>query len=389
MFILARYSYRNLWVRRLTTLMTVGGMALVVFVFAAVLMLALGFEKTLVTTGDKDNVVFIRRSSETEVQSIIEREEAAILETQPEIAAAADGRSFAAREIMVLISLSRRSDNGPANIAVRGVDARNSFALRPQLRISAGRAFTPGTAELVVGKSIGRRFATGGLGETITFGTRIWTIVGIMESDGNGFESEVWGDANLIMNSFRRPVYSSVIGRLADSSGFPALRERVLRDPRLTVEAWRETAYYAAQSRLMARFIRILGLTLTLIFSLGAVIGSMVTMYAAVSNRIGEIGTLRALGFKQRTILSAFLLESLFLGLMGGLLGLFAASFMDQLTISTMNWQTFSDLSFRFTLTQSVVVDALSFALVMGLVGGILPAFRAARMNIVSALRAG
>ena len=389
MFILARYSYRNLWVRRLTTLMTVGGMALVVFVFAAVLMLALGFEKTLVTTGDKDNVVFIRRSSETEVQSIIEREEAAILETQPEIAATADGRRFAAREVMVLISLNRRSDNSPANITVRGVDARNSFALRPQLRISAGRAFTPGTAELVIGKSIARRFATGGLGETITFGTRTWTIVGIMESGGNGFESEVWGDANLIMNSFRRPVYSSVIGRLADSSSFPALRERVLKDPRLTVEAWRETEYYAAQSRLMARFIRILGLTLTLIFGLGAVIGSMVTMYAAVSNRVAEIGTLRALGFKQRTILSAFLLESLFLGLMGGLLGLFAASFMDQLTISTMNWQTFSDLSFRFTLTQSMIVDALSFALVMGLAGGILPAFRAARMNIVTALRAG
>jgi putative ABC transport system permease protein len=389
MFILARYSYRNLWVRRLTTLMTMGGMALVVFVFAAVLMLALGFEKTLVTTGDKDNVVFIRRSSETEVQSILEREEAAILETQPELAAAADGRKFAARELMVLISLNRRSDNSPANIAVRGADARNSFALRPQLRISAGRTFTPGTAELVVGKSIARRFATGGLGETITFGTRTWTIVGVMESDGNGFESEVWGDANLVMNSFRRPVYSSVIGRLADSSSFPALRERVLKDPRLTVEAWRESAYYAAQSRLMARFIRILGLTLTLIFGLGAVIGSMVTMYAAVSNRVGEIGTLRALGFKQRTILSAFLLESLFLGLMGGLLGLFAASFMDRLTISTMNWQTFSDLSFRFTLTPSVVVDALSFALVMGLVGGILPAFRAARMNIVSALRAG
>jgi putative ABC transport system permease protein len=188
MFILARYSYRNLWVRRLTTLMTMGGMALVVFVFAAVLMLALGFEKTLVTTGDKDNVVFIRRSSETEVQSIIEREEAAILETQPEIAAAADGRRFAAREVMVLISLNRRSDNGPANIAVRGVDARNSLVLRPQLRISAGRSFTPGTAELVVGKSIARRFATGGLGETITFGTRTWTIVGVMESDGNGFE---------------------------------------------------------------------------------------------------------------------------------------------------------------------------------------------------------
>ena len=389
MFILARYSYRSIWVRRLTTLLTVGGMGLVVFVFAAVLMLALGFEKTLVATGDKDNVVLIRRSSETEVQSIIEREEAAILEIQPEIVTTSDGRKFAAREVIVLISLNRRSDNSPANITVRGVDARNSFDLRPQLRISAGRSFAPGAAELVVGKSISRRFTTGGLGETLSFGTRTWTIVGVMESGGNGFESEVWGDANLIMNSFRRPVYSSVIGRLADSSTFPALRDRVMKDPRLTVEAWRETEYYAAQSRLMARFIRILGITLTLIFGLGAVIGSMVTMYAAVSNRVAEIGTLRALGFKRRTILSAFLLESLFLGFMGGLFGLFAASFMDQLTISTMNWQTFSDLSFRFVLTRSIVVDALMFALVMGLAGGILPAFRAARMNIVSALRAG
>ena len=320
MFILARYSYRNIWVRRLTTLLTVGGMGLVVFVFAAVLMLALGFEKTLVATGDKDNVVLIRRSSETEVQSIIEREEAAILEIQPEIVTTSDGRKFAAREVIVLISLNRRSDNSPANITVRGVDARNSFDLRPQLRISGGRPFAPGAAELVIGKSIARRFATGGLGETLTFGTRNWTIVGIMESGGNGFESEVWGDVNLIMNSFRRPVYSSVIGRLADSSTFPALRDRVMKDPRLTVEALRETEYYAAQSRLMARFIRILGITLTLIFGLGAVIGSMVTMYAAVSNRVAEIGTLRALGFKQRTILNAFLLESLFLGLMGGLL---------------------------------------------------------------------
>ena len=389
MFILARYSYRNLWVRRLTTLLTVGGMALVVFVFAAVLMLALGFEKTLVTTGDRDNVVFIRRSSETEVQSILEREEAAILETQPEIATTDDGRRLAAREVIVLISLNRRSDNSPANITVRGVDARNSFALRPQLRISAGRSFAPGTTELVIGKSIARRFAAGGLGEALSFGTRSWTIVGIMESGGNGFESEVWGDANLIMSSFRRPVYSSLIGRLADPSSLPALRDRVLKDPRLTVEAWRETAYYAAQSRLMANFIRILGLTLTLIFSLGAVIGSMVTMYAAVSHRVAEIGTLRALGFKRRTILSAFLLESLFLGFMGGLLGLVAASFMDQLTISTMNWQTFSDLSFRFTLTPGVIGDALAFALIMGLTGGLLPAFRAARMNIVAALRAG
>ncbi len=389
MFILARYSYRNLWVRRLTTMLTAGGMGLVVFVFTAVLMLAMGLERTLVSTGSKDNVMFIRRSSETEVQSILDREEAAILESQPEIEATPEGRRFAAREVVVLISLNRRSDRSAANITVRGADPEDSFALRPQLQISSGRRFRSGAAEVVIGKSIARRFAVGGLGETITFGMRPWTIVGIMESGGNGFESEIWGDANLVMNSFRRPVYSSVIGRLADPSAFPSLRERVMKDPRLTVEASRETEYYAAQSRLMARFIRILGITLTLIFGLGAVIGSMVTMYAAVSSRVAEIGTLRALGFKRRTILSAFLMESLFLGFIGGLLGLFAASFMDQLTISTMNWQTFSDLSFRFTLTRSIALDALTFAVVMGLAGGILPAFRAARMNIVTSLRLG
>lgn len=389
MFILARYSYRNLWVRRLTTLLTAGGMGLVVFVFAAVLMLAMGLEKTLVSTGSPDNVVFIRRSSETEVQSVIDREEAGILENQPGIEGTDDGRRFAAREVVVLISLGRRSDKSVANITLRGVDPRTSFTLRPQLKISPGRPFHTGAAEIVVGKSIARRFAIGGLGETITFGMRTWIIVGIMDSGGNGFESEIWGDANLIMSSFRRPVYSSVIGRLEDSSSFSSLRERVMKDPRLTTEAWRETEYYSAQSRIMANFIRILGITLTLIFGLGAVIGSMVTMYAAVSSRVAEIGTLRALGFKRRTILSAFLMESLFLGFIGGLLGIFAASFMDQLTISTMNWQTFSDLSFRFTLTRSIVFDALAFALVMGLIGGILPAFRAARMNIVTSLRAG
>jgi putative ABC transport system permease protein len=389
MFILARYSYRNLWVRRLTTLLTAGGMGLVVFVFSAVLMLAMGLEKTLVSTGSPDNVVFIRRSSETEVQSVIDREEAGILENQPEIEGTDDGHRFAAREVVVLISLGRRSDKRAANITLRGADPRTSFSLRPQLKISPGRPFHSGAAEIVVGKSIARRFAIGGLGETITLGMRTWTIVGVMDSGGNGFESEIWGDANLILSSFRRPVYSSVIGRLAGASAFASLRERVMKDPRLTVEAWRETEYYAAQSRIMATFIRILGITLTLIFGLGAVIGSMVTMYAAVSSRVAEIGTLRALGFKRRTILSAFLMESLFLGFIGGLVGIFAASFMDQLTISTMNWQTFSDLSFRFTLTPSIVFDALAFALVMGLIGGILPAFRAARMNIVTSLRAG
>jgi ABC-type antimicrobial peptide transport system permease subunit len=216
---------------------------------------------------------------------------------------------------------------------------------------------------------------------------RTWTIVGIMDGGGSGFESELWGDVDLMMTTFRRPVYSSVIGRLRDPSAFPELQDQVLKDPRLTVEARREIEYYAAQSEIMSRFIRILGLTLTFIFSLGAVIGSMVTMYSAVANRVAEIGTLRALGFRRTTILITFLLESLFLSLIGGFLGLAAASFMNHLTISTMNWQTFSELSFRFTLTRSIFAHALIFAGLMGLIGGLFPALRASRMGIVTALR--
>jgi ABC-type antimicrobial peptide transport system permease subunit len=176
---------------------------------------------------------------------------------------------------------------------------------------------------------------------------------------------------------------------MTNPAHFPELKQRVLQDPRLTVEAWRETAYYAAQSQIMARFIRILGLALTIIFSLGAVIGAMVTMYAAVANRIIEIGTLRALGFGRRAILSTFLLESVFLGLLGGTVGLFAASFMNRFTISTLNWQTFSELSFRFTLSWQIALNAMLFAAGMGLIGGMLPAFQASRLAIVDTLRSG
>jgi ABC-type antimicrobial peptide transport system permease subunit len=218
---------------------------------------------------------------------------------------------------------------------------------------------------------------------------RQWTIVGIMDAGGSGFDSEIWADVDLLMGAFRRPVYSSVICRMANPADFPELKKRVLQDPRLTVEAWPETGYYAAQSQIMARFIRILGLALTIIFSLGAVIGAMVTMYAAVANRITEIGTLRALGFGRRTILSTFLLESVFLGLLGGAVGLLAASFMNRFTISTLNWQTFSELSFRFTLSWEIAVHAMLFAAGMGLIGGMLPAWQASRLAIVDTLRSG
>lgn len=362
-------------------------MALVVFVFASVLMLAEGLRQTLVETGSYDNVIVIRRASASEMQSGVDRLSASIVETQPEVAAGAGGRPFLVKELVVLITLPKRGSDKPSNVTIRGI-GDFSLALRPQVKLVEGRMPRPGSSEIIAGESIARRFRGAGLGENLRFAMREWTVVGIFGAGKTGCSSEIWGDADQLMQAFRRTVYSSVLFRLRDSSDFKNFKERIENDPRLTLEAKRETQYYADQSEIMAKFLRVLGITLTVIFSLGAMIGAMITMYAAVANRISEIGTLRALGFQRRSILAAFLVESMLLGLVGGCAGLFFASFMQLLTISTMNWQTFSELVFSFTLTGEIVWQSLTFSLVMGFIGGVLPAFRAARMNIVDALRA-
>jgi ABC-type antimicrobial peptide transport system permease subunit len=212
-------------------------------------------------------------------------------------------------------------------------------------------------------------------------------VVGVFDAGNTGFASEIWGDAEQMMQAFRRESYSSVIFRLADPDTFARAKERLEDDQRLTVEAEREPSFYARQSEMMSNFLNVLGAILSAIFSIGAIIGAMITMYAAVANRTAEIGTLRALGFRRVNILSAFLVESLLLSLVGGILGLMLASFMQFITVSTMNWQTFAELAFRFTMTGSVIVQGILIALFMGLAGGFLPAVRAARLDIIEALR--
>ena len=381
------YTFRNLGARKVTTALTAGGMALVVFVFATVLMLEEGLRKTLVETGSYDNAVVIRRSSQTEVQSGIDRPQAGIVETQPEIAIGAGGERLASKEIVVLVNLAKRSTGAPSNVMVRGVPVAG-LALRPQVRMVEGRLFRPGSTEIVTGRSVSERFQGAAPGESLRFGGREWTVVGTFDAGNSGFDSEVWGDADQLMQAFRRPVYSSIIFKLADASAFGAVKARLESDQRLTVEVMRETEFYAEQSRMLAGFIRTLGLTLSIIFSVGAMIGAMITMYASVANRTAEIGTLRAIGFRQRGILGAFLLEAALLGVAGGVVGLAASSFMQFFTISTMNWQSFSELAFSFTLTPGIVAKSLIFALLMGVIGGFLPAVRAARLKIVDALRA-
>ncbi|MBK5277034.1 MAG: ABC transporter permease [Desulfuromonadales bacterium] len=380
------YSFRNLFTRRLTTFLTASGMALVVFVFASILMLSAGLEKTLVDTGSEDNVIVTRKAANSEVQSGVERLQAAIVESLPEIATGAEGEPLVAKELVVLISLPKRGSDKPANVIIRGISSE-SKKLRPQISLTEGRLPRQDSAEIIAGSSIAKRFKGGGIGETLRFGMRDWTVVGIFDAGATGFSSEIWGDATQLMQAFRRPVYSSVTFRLANRSDFPALKARLEADPRLTLDVRREIQYYRDQSEAMAKFLRILGLSLTVIFSLGAIIGAMITMYAAVANRVGEIGTLRALGFQRSSIMVAFLTEALLLGLTGGVTGLLCASFMQLITISTMNWQTFSELAFSFTLTFDIVLKSLLFSVIMGLIGGVIPAVRASRLKIVDALR--
>ena len=380
------YSFRNLFTRRLTTFLTASGMALVVFVFASILMLSAGLEKTLEETGSDDNVIVTRKAANSEVQSGVDRSQAAIVESIPFIATGSSGLPLVAKELVVLISLTKRGSDKPANVVIRGIGAA-SLALRPQVRLVKGRMPLPGSSEIMAGGSIAKRFNGGGIGETLHFGMRNWTVVGVFDAGATGFSSEIWGDAIQLMQAFRRPVYSSVTFKMRSVNDFAAVKEELDSDPRLTLDVRRETQYYRDQSEAMAKFLRILGLSLTVIFSLGAVIGAMITMYAAVANRVKEIGTLRALGFRSASILAAFMMEALLLGLIGGIAGLFFASFMQLITISTMNWQTFSELAFSFTLTLEIAAKSIVFSLLMGFVGGVIPAFRASRLKIVDALR--
>ncbi len=381
------YIFRNLWTRKLTTLLTAGGMALVAFVFAAVLMLDAGLNRTMVGTGSIDNVIFIRKGAETEIQSGVTRDQAALVESQPQVARGADGNAMASKESLVLISLTKTGQDKGSNIVTRGVSPM-AQVLRPQVKIVKGRMFKPGSSEIVVGKNIHEEFDGVAIGQKLRFAQREWLVVGTFDAGKSAFDSEVWGDVEQLMQAFRRVNYSSVIVKITSVDAFDSLVKAVEDDIRIALEGKRERLFYEDQSRALSTFISFLGIFLSVIFSVGAMIGAAITMYSSVAMRTGEIGTLRALGFRQPSILVAFLIESLLLGLVGGIAGLACAAFLQSITISTMNFQSFSQLAFSFLLTFKIVVQTLIFSLVMGFVGGFLPAVKAARMKIVDSLRA-
>ncbi len=388
MGLLLAYSFRNIFTRKLTSLLTMTGIALVVFVFCAVFMLANGLNRTLVETGYADNVIAIRKASQTEVQSIIYRDVANIVKADPAIERTGDGSALFTNEILVLITQPKRGSQETSNVPVRGITEK-SIMLRPDFKLAEGRTWQPGMSEVIAGRKVTRTFEGCGLGETVRFGMRDWTVVGIFEAENSGFESELWGDVEQLMDAFRRPVFSSLTFRLTSPAEFDAMRERLENDPRLAVDVKREKDYYAEQSQFTMMFLQAVGSGICFFLALGAVFGAMITMYASVANRTMEIGTLRALGFRRLTVLRAFLIESVLIALIGGAIGMAASYFLRFVEVSTTNWNTFAELAFSFEMSPTIAVSALIFAILMGVGGGFFPAARAAGLRIVEALRAG
>ncbi len=384
-----KYILRNFMARKLTTFITIAGIALVVFVFTAVLMMAFGIQKTLVSTGSADNVMITRKAANSEISSIIGPDIQNVIRTLPHIAKEPDGNLVISDEPVVIVNLEKQG-GGVSNITVRGVSPEIN-QLRPQVKIIQGRMFTWGLRELIVGDAIVKRFPGAQLGSYIKFAGGNWKIVGIFTTNGSGFDSEIWGDALQLLSAFNRgSTVSTVTLKLDNPENYDAFKKAFNSDLRLQqYEPIIEQKYFAQQSEMLSTFIRVLGIFITIIFSLGATIGATITMYSAVANRTVEIGTLRSLGFNRRSILAAFLLESLLITLAGGAIGIFLASFLQFFSISTLNFSSFSELAFSFALSPAIIVSSLVFAIIMGFVGGFLPSVRAARMNIVTALRAG
>ncbi|MHB9040575.1 MAG: ABC transporter permease [Melioribacteraceae bacterium] len=384
-----KYVLKSFKTRKLTTAITVTGIALVVFVFAAVLMMAYGVQKTLIATGSPDNVMVTRKSSNGEISSIIDGETRNVIKTLPFIAKTNNGKQIISEEPVVVINLEIKT-GGMSNVTVRGV-SQDVLLLRPQIKIKEGRMFNPSLRELIVGEAISKKFLGAQIGSKVKFAGDNWDIVGIMESNGSGFDSELWGDSNQLLNAFNRgSAVSTVTFKLANIDDFEKCKLAFESDKRLVqFEPKIEQQFFEEQSEFLAMFIRVLGIFITVIFSIGAIIGAMITMYSAVANRTVEIGTMRSLGFSRRSILVAFLTESLFISLIGAVVGLFFASFLQFFTVSTLNFSSFAELSFSFALSVSIVISSFIFSLVMGFVGGFLPSVSAARLNIVNALRGG
>jgi putative ABC transport system permease protein len=382
-----RYNVRSLAVRKTTTIATALGIALVVFVMASSLMLSAGIKKTLGTSGHSDIAIVLRKGSGSELDSVVENPNIGIVLAAPGVKKSGAGDSVA--EIIVVGAMEKIGAEGRTNVQMRGV-TEEAMKFRPEVHIVEGRPIQPGSDEVLVGKAIRGRFKGVDLGQSFELKkNRLGKVVGVFEAGGSSYESEVWVDLETLRAAYgREGIVSSVRARLDSPAAFDAFKASVESEKRLGLQAMRETDYFERQSEGTSKFVGIMGSLIAFFFSVGAMIGAMITMYAAVANRQREIGTLRALGFSRRSILSSFLIESVVLALVGGLVGTAASIGMGFVKFSMMNFASWSEMVFIFEPTPNILGFALGFAGMMGLIGGFFPALRAARVSPVAAMRA-
>ena len=364
------------------------GIAGVVAVFVAMLSMAKGFQLTLVESGSLNNAMVRRGGATSELESVIMWDQVRVISDAPAVARTANGQPLASPEVVVIASFPTRASGADANVQIRGI-TETAFLVHDSVKILAGRLLKPGLAELVVGRHASKMYRGFDLGATPKFGGREWTVVGVMDAGGSAFDSEIWCDARVLNQTYKRPesVFQSIVVRLTSFAMLSAFRDALTSDPRLTVQVERERDYYERQSRAVSTLIRVLGFLVAIFMGIGAVFGALNTMYSAAAARAREIATIRAIGFSRGAIILSWLSESLFIACMGGILGCLVILPMNGYTTSTINWQTFSHLAFAFKVTPGLLAGGLCFALFMGLLGGLLPALRSARMPIAVALR--
>jgi putative ABC transport system permease protein len=380
------YNLRSLRQRPVSTLTTALGMALVVAVFVAMNAMANGFQAALVSTGSTENVLVLRKGANSEMSSGISRQAASIIGGYPFVARSPEGRPLVSPETFVVVPLQRANQGGMANVVVRGVSPE-AFQVRKDVQIVDGRQFRPGSREVVVGVAYAKRFPNSAVGKVVRFADEDWTIVGHFTAGGSSFESEIWGENEQFMPVFRGEIFQTVTFRMKDPAAFAGIKETLEGDSRLAVDAFREREFYANQSIMLSRVLGFIAMFVALIMGVGAIFGAINTMYAAVASRAPEIGVLLTLGFRPRSVLASFLLEAVFIAALGGAIGCLLALPINGLVTSTTNWASFSEVAFAFRVTPALLLNGMVFALVMGVIGGLLPARHAARQQVVESLR--
>jgi putative ABC transport system permease protein len=374
-----------------TSLVVVIGIAGVVGVLVSVLAMAEGFRHTLASTGRDSRVMMLRAGSDAELSSGVARDQAIVLASLPAIARDAAGRPLASAEIVVMVDLPRKGQTDPNNVPFRGVQPA-AFGIRDELTLVEGRRFERGVREVIVGRKAAAQFAGLAVGSRIAFRDSDWTVVGIFAPGGDVPESEIWADAEVAMSAFRRGGFQSVTATLADPSdaGLTALKDSIARDRRLSISALREPEYYARQASVLSKLIDVLGYSVSVFMAIGATFGALNCMYSAIASRQVEIATLRAIGFGGMPVVVSVMIEALTLALAGGMVGgALAYVYCDGASLSTLNFNTFSQVAFDFRVTGALLAQGLLWALVIGFAGGLLPAIRAARLPVTTALRTG